>query len=274
MARNRGKKALYEVMSKARAKQGYGKTLEKIHPKKTEEVKPAVEQPKPAPTRAEAAAKWWKKPRIAQFNAGRFEFSVPYQIAIVFGLVLVTLLLASYRLGQNSVVTRQLVTDEQGQQAGKVGEEGTAERATADVSDAALPVEYVPAPQGVSPEQDVLDNEDVTRDVEEEAGPVEPKGRNAIVLAHSGRLIDLDPVVEHFAQHGIMLKIDPLDNGQYLLRTVEQYERNPATPGTEGFNAIREIIRVGALYEGKAPPGCDTFAPNYFSDAYGKKVED
>jgi hypothetical protein len=138
----------------------------------------------------------------------------------------------------------------------------------------ALPVEYVPPPQGISPGQEMSANEDVPGAAEEEAEPIEPKGKNAIVLAHSGRLIDLDPVVEHFAQHGIMLKIDPLDNGQYLLRTVEQYERNPATPGTEGFNAIREIIRVGALYEGKAPPGCDTFAPNFFSDAYGKKVED
>ncbi|KPK37801.1 MAG: hypothetical protein AMJ65_13775 [Phycisphaerae bacterium SG8_4] len=268
MAKNRGKKALYEVMSKARATQGYGKTLEQIHLKKTEQLKPAVEQPKPAPKKVKAAADWWKKPRIAQFNAGRFEFSVPYQVAIVLGLVLVTLLLASYRLGQNSVVRRQPAMAEPGQQVEKIGQESAAERATANLPEPALPVEYVPA------KQDVPANEDVTGDIQEEAKSIGPKGKNAIVLAHSGRIVDLHPVVEHFAQHGIMLRIDSLEDGQYLLRTVQQYERNPATPGTDGFNAIREIIRVGALYEGKAPPGCDTFAPNYFSDAYGKKVED
>ena len=91
MARNRGKKALYEVMSKARARQGYDKALDQVHLEKTEEVKPAVEQLKPAAEKAKAAADWWKKPRIAQFNAGRFEFSVPYQVAIALGLVLVLL---------------------------------------------------------------------------------------------------------------------------------------------------------------------------------------
>ena len=68
MARNRGKKALYEVMSKARARQGYGKTLEQMHPKKTEEeVKVVVARPKPATEPSKAAADWWTKPRIAQF---------------------------------------------------------------------------------------------------------------------------------------------------------------------------------------------------------------
>ncbi len=268
MAKNREKKALYEVMSKARAKQGYGKTLEQMHLKKTEEVKPALEQPKPAAEKAEAVADWWKKPRFAQLNAGRFEFSVPYQVAIVLGLVLVTLLLASYRLGQNSVVPRQPATGEPGQEVEKTEQENAAELATANMPEPASPFEYVP------PNPEMPPNEDVTRDVEEEVEPVKPKGKNAIVLAHSGRIVDLHPVVEHFAKYGITLKIDSLEGGQYLLRTVEQYERNPATPGTDGFDAKREIIRVGALYEGKAPTGCDPFAPNYFSDAYGKKVED
>ena len=34
MARKRGKKALYEVMSKARKKPGFGRTLEKMLPEK------------------------------------------------------------------------------------------------------------------------------------------------------------------------------------------------------------------------------------------------
>ena len=81
MARYRGKKALYEVMSKARTKSVYGKTVEQLHPKKTEdnrtigaaELKPAAEKPK-------TTTLLWKKPRIIQVNAGRIEFSIPYQI--------------------------------------------------------------------------------------------------------------------------------------------------------------------------------------------------
>jgi len=268
MAKNRGKKALYEVMSKARAKQGYGKTLEQVHLKRTEEVKPAIEQPKPDVERAKTAADWWKKPRIAQFNAGRFEFAVPYQVAVVLGLVLVTLLLASYRLGQNSVVPEQLAADEPGQEVEKIDQESTAELATANMPEPASPVEYVPSNQDIPP------NEDVTRDVVEEVEPVKPKGKNAIVLAHSGRIVDLHPVVEHFAKYGVELKIDPLEGGQYLLRTLEQFESDPAIPGTDGFRVKSEIIRVGPLYKGKAPAGLDTFAPHYFTDAYGKNVED
>ena len=39
MARKRGQKALYEVMSKARTKPGFGRTLEKMRPKKPDEQK-------------------------------------------------------------------------------------------------------------------------------------------------------------------------------------------------------------------------------------------
>ena len=268
MARNRGKKALYEVMSNARARQGYGNALEQVHLEKTEEIKSAVEQPKPVAEKTEAAADWWKKPRIAQFNAGRFEFSVPYQVAVVLGLVLVLLVLASYRLGQNSVVLAQLATDEPGQEAEKIDQENAAELASATMTEPAPPVEYEPPAQNVPPV------EDVTRDVEEVVQPVKPRGKHAIVLAHSGRIEDLYPVVEHFAKEGIALKIAPLQGGKYMLRTVEQFESDPAIPGTDGFKVKSEIIRVGPLYKGLAPTGLDTFAPHYFTDAYGDNVED
>lgn len=267
MAKNRGKKALYEVMSKARAKQGYGKTLDLMHPKKTEEVKPAAAQPKPVGEPSKSMADWWKKPRLAQFNAGRFEFSVPYQVAIALGLVLVLLLLGSYRLGQNSQLPAQLTAAEPSEGTGKIDQEVVADQPTAGIKETAVPVDHVP------PEEPSGSVEDVAPKVEEIA-PAKPKGKNAIVLAHSGRIVDLQPVVEHFAGYGIELKIVSLENGQYQLRTVEQYVRNPATPGTDAFEAKRRIIEVGALYEGKAPAGLDTFGKRPFSDAYGMKVED
>ena len=268
MARNRGKKALYEVMSKARAKQSYAKSLEQMHSRKSEQVTPAVAPPKPAPEAPKAAAQWRKKPRIAQFNAGRFEFSVPYQVAIALGLVLVLLLLGSYRLGQRSIVPGQLAADESGGQVGKADQESDSGLAKANMQESASPAENVP------PQEQVMPNEDATRIVEEQVEPVKPKGKNAIVLAHSGRIVDFQPVVEHYEQHGIALKIVPLENGRYQLRTVEQYVRNPATPGTDAFEAKRRIIEVGELYRGMAPAGLDTFGKHPFSDAYGKKVED
>ena len=260
MARNRGKKALYEVMSKARSRQGYSKTLEPMHPKKTEEEKP-VAQP------SKAMADWWKRPRIAQFNAGRFEFSVPYQAAIALGLVLVLLLLGSYRLGQKSVVPA-LASDKSMKEPEKVDPENTAGLETANLEKSSPSADKEVSNQGATP------IEDVTADVEEEVKPEEPKGNNVIVLAHSGRYADLVPVVEHFAEHGVALEVVPLKNGQYQLRTVERYVRNPAIPGTAGFEAKVKIRDVGKLYKGNAPAGLDTFAPHYFSDAYGDNVED
>jgi hypothetical protein len=267
MARNRGKKALYEVMSKARARQGYGKTLEQMHLKKTEEVRPAVKSPKPAAEKTGTAADWWKKPRIAQFNAGRFEFSVPYQVAIVLGMALLVLLLGSYRLGQSSAVPGPLATDVPGQEVEKADQESSAELATANMPEPASRVEYIPPNQGVPP------NEDVPRDVEEEVVvPPKTKGNNVIILVQYGRYPDLVPVQEHFREHGIETEID-LRGGQYFLQTTEKYD-NPATYGSDGFEAKKEIIRVGALYKGKAPADLETFEKRLFSDAYGKKVED
>ncbi len=256
------------MMSKARARQGYGKTLEQMHPKKTEEVKPVVAPPEPAAEPSKAVADWWKKPRIAQFIAGRFEFSVPYQVAIAIGLVFIVLLLGSYRLGQNSVVPGQVVTNEPVEPAGKTDSGASDGQATAGIEKPVVEPDYVPpADRATAPN-------DVTPVVEERIEPAKPKGKNAIVLAHSGKLVDLQPVVEFFAEKGIALMIDPLENGQYLLRTVEQFESDPAIPGTDGFKLKREIIQIGPSYKGNAPAGLDTFAPHYFTDAYGDNVED
>jgi hypothetical protein len=262
MARNRGKKALYEVMSKTRVRQGYGKSLEPIRPKKTEESKPA-------PKTSKAVADWWKRPRIAQYNAGRFEFSIPYQAAIALGLVLVLLLLGSYRLGQNSVVPDQAAIDTRDNEVEKSSEPET----TAGLESAKVAQPSPPAGDTAS-NQDATSTEDVAPDDAEQVEPEEPKGKNVIVLAHSGTYADLVPVVEHFDEHDIALEIVPLENGKYQLRTVERYVRDPAIPGTAGFEAKKEIKRVGALYKGMAPTGYNTFAPHYFSDAYGDNVED
>ena len=79
------------------------------------------------------------------------------------------------------------------------------------------------------------------------------------------------PVQAHFAEYGIETEI-VMENGSYFLRTKNRYD-NPRTPGTDGYEALQEIIKVGAKYKGKAPPNYETFSPRFFSDAYGKKVK-
>ena len=106
MARKRGKKALYEVMSKARKKPGFGRTLEKMLPekpvsKKEEIVEVAVKKRSATDVEtSKTAAKWWRKPRVVQFNVGRIEFSMPYQLGVALVLGSVLLIVAAFRLGQ------------------------------------------------------------------------------------------------------------------------------------------------------------------------------
>jgi len=80
----------------------------------------------------------------------------------------------------------------------------------------------------------------------------------------------LVPVQEHFAEHRIETEI-VIENGRYYLQTVGTYD-NFTTAGTNGYEALQKIIKIGAAYKGRAPEGYETFAPHYFDDAYGKKV--
>lgn len=245
MARNRRKKALYEVMSKARIKPGPGGTLAQTQPKKSDEDKPAAEE-KPAVETPEVAAQWWRKPRIVQFNAGRIEFSMPYPLAVALILGLILLALLAFRLGQQSRLTEQETI-------------GSAEEMRVEKIDQESP-----------PEQATVVAEDILRG-SKEIGPAEPTGNNVIVLVEYEARADLEPVQAHFTQYGIETEI-VTEGGRYFLVTKDRYD-NPAKAGTDGYKAKRRIIEVGAEYEGKAPAGYETFAPHFFRDAYGKKVK-
>jgi len=249
MVRNKRKKALYEVMSKARDKPGFGRTLEKMQPKRSDEVKSAVNKEK-----SKATARWMRKPRTVQFNFGRIEFSMPYQLAVALVLGLILLVLASFRLGQEYYLTDQraistAVETPQIKQTTPMQPEAT------DIREPTAPVE----------DSTLLD----------EVQPTQPRstGNNVIVLVEFGARADLVPVRAHFAEYGIETEI-VMENGRYFLQTKNRYEIavNPL-PGTDGYKALQEIIKVGAKYKGKAPPGFETFASKFFSDAYGKKVK-
>jgi len=260
MARKRGKKALYEVMSKARNKPGYGRTLDKMRPKK-----PAPKKDEPVTNKKAAedvetsktAAKWWRKPRVVQFNVGRIEFSMPYQFGVALVLGSVLLVLAAFRLGQ-------YLNDE--------SSTGPAE----NIMQPAIkekPIEQQEVANIIKPPVPVEDSALLNIEKPEPAKPVIPKstGNNVIVIQQSGARADLVPVQYHFADYDIDTEI-LMENGLYFLQTKNRYD-NPGKPGTDGYKALQKIVEAGAKYKGKAPPGYDTFAPRFFSDAYGKKVK-
>ena len=250
MARNRGKKALYEVMSKARVKPEHGTIVEQSRPKKTVEEAPAPRHKESAGA-AKSTAKWWKKPRIVQFNAGRIEFSMPYQIAVVLLLGFIFVIIAAYRLGQSSYPIEQKPQAEQSEPVQRETEgEKPVENATTDIM------------KSLAPAQDTTAETEV-------AEPVEPTGNNVIVLAQYNSLPDLAAVQTYFDKFDIELEIVP-EAGQYFLQTKQRYD-NPSKPGTDGYRALQKIKEIGKGY--KAPKGYETFASNLFQDAYGKKVQ-
>jgi hypothetical protein len=275
MARKRSKKALYEVMSKAQKKPGFGRTLEKMLPekpipKKEEKVvEVAVKKKSKADVEtSKTAAKWWKKPRVVQFNLGRIEFSMPYQLGVALILGSVLVMLAVFQLGKLNLnnkkpsnpavnASRTSIEDTKEQQ-----EEPKIILPPAPVEENALLKTEEPK---VVPKEELKPVEPVT--------PVTPKstGNNVIVLVQFGSQEDLRPVRAHFAEHGIETEI-VLEKGSYFLQTKNRYN-NPGSPGTDGYEALQKIIKVGALYKGKAPPNYETFAPHFFSDAYGKYVK-
>lgn len=267
MARKRGKKALYEVMSKARNKPGYGRTLEKMRPKKPVSKKEKLitnKKTKGDAGTSKAAAKWWRRPRVVQFNDGRIEFSMPYQLGVALVLGSVLLALAAYRFGQFYNPSDNTPNEPI---------ENINESAKAPIQENPLEKQEVlkiiepPPPTEEKEESALLKNEEP-----EQAKPVTPKstGNNVIVLVQFGSREDLRPVQAHFTEYDIETEIVK-EKSSYFLQTKNRYD-NPGKPGTDGYKALQEIIRVGALYKGKAPPNYETFAPHFFSDAYGKKV--
>jgi Na+-transporting methylmalonyl-CoA/oxaloacetate decarboxylase gamma subunit len=251
MARNREKKALYEVMRESWHKPSYDKTLEPLHPEKTGEDKKS-----PAriliPLRKRAAV-WLNKPRAVQFNAGRIEISIPYQYAILVFLGLVLLVLIAYRLGQISYRSSQKVA-------------GPAAKTPASVQKAAPKAMAAVAPQKAAAAEEKTSVSPVIQKVE----PVKPKGDNRIVIQSYQLRADLEPVKQYFAEHGIETEIIKIDAWYYLV-TKDKYE-NPGRPGTDGYLAKQKIIELGAKY--KAPPGSETFGSQPFRDAYGKKFDE
>jgi len=94
-------------------------------------------------------------------------------------------------------------------------------------------------------------------------------GDNVIVITTYGQKRDLEPVQQHFAAHGIPTEI-LMRGDRYFLVTRERFSGNPANPGADGHPVLQRIKEVGARY--KAPAGYEPFGVKPFQDAYGMKV--
>lgn len=244
MTRSRRKKGLYEVIGKSSFKPSYNKTLEQLCPKESGKESaaegPTAQVPQIVPG-------WPKRPRIVQFNAGRIEISIPYQLGIAVLLGVVLLVLVVFRLGQNLSVQKPADS------AAEVpkGVQEVTERPTAGTSQRPDAVRKVPLnAKKVEPAKPTL------------------KGNNRIVITQYQTRRELSPVQRHFAANGIETEIERRGGGFFLV-TKETYD-NPERAGTSGSIAKKKIIEVGAKY--KAPKGYESFAPNLFRDAYGEKI--
>lgn len=242
MARSSKKMAFYEAMTKAQLKSVYSKKLESLHPDSAEDE---------SATKTESiysgrAAQLWRKPRLVQFNTGRIEFSVSYPLAIALVLGIILLLLAAFRLGQIIPGSAEPILQ---------------------------PVAEEPTGLSIIDTAPVVDSPQITKPATVSKGtevPAVPKGSNVIVLVEYQTQADLVPVRKHFTEFGIETEIVNWA-GRYFLITKDRFEG--FSVGLDGYEAKRKIVEVGALYQGKAPEGYETFAPHFFRDAYGKKVE-
>jgi len=276
MARNRrGRMALYEVMSKAKEKPGYRRTLENIRTGKGGGEEPSAEKEEAVVAEtvetdtglvsdetiasegqgdagtSGVSVQWRRKPRVVQYNKGRIEFSVPYQIGIATVLGLVVVMLLAFRVGQRSVVIEKA--------GGNIPPVNVGRNRQDLVAGGNKGVrEGTPATKGT-----VQDSVNVG---------AAATGNQVIVLVEYGSRRDLVPVQEYFANNGIATEI-VLSGGQYFLLTKDRYSYRSLLKGSGGKGdlAKQKIAEVGKKY--KAPQGYETFAKHLFSDAYGMKVD-
>jgi len=286
---NTKKKALYEVIIRAKSKTGY----EQLHPKS--ETTEAVEQSSPDEA-SPRVVRWVNKPRIVQFNAGRIEFSIPFQvgIAVVLGAILVVLL--AFRLGQNfsgketpnSTAVKAAVKEP----APKLTVNKPIVKDTTDARPAvnrpavkdttdAKPAVNKPALKEttVAKPAPAVTTPDANRQTAA-VGPAQQAstpstssgqaGKNRIVIQTYQVKSHLEPAKTYFDKLGVATEIIEKDNWYYLV-TKNKYD-SIDKPGSSGYLARQKIIELGAGY--KAPPGHETFGPKPFSDAFGMKFDE
>jgi len=215
MVHNTNKKALYEVIGRAGSKPGY----EQLHPNGT-----AGEIPSTNPVTPPNVVRWVIKPGIIQFNAGRIELSIPYQVAIVITLGMLLAAVVLFRLGQR-IGNRDVSTNTP-----------VAIRPVVN-----KPVESKP----VMPKPVMLDTPVVKQPAEQDtsvapAGAVGPisTGRNRIVLKVFQVRSHLEPAKEYFDKLGVATEIVEKNNWYYLV-TKNKYDNPKGQEPTDTWPSRR-----------------------------------
>ncbi|MGA2324329.1 MAG: hypothetical protein ABSG22_10820 [Sedimentisphaerales bacterium] len=264
MVHNTKKKALYEVMGRAGARPGY----EQLHPNGTAGQAPSAgsthstssgQASSPQAGQAQGVVRWTIRPSVVQFNAGRIEFSIPYQvgIAVVLGVLLTAVVL--FRLGER-VGNREVATKAPAAAKPAESRPVAPKPVTQDT-----PVVKQPTAQDTSAAAVVANQPASTPSTGSGQG-----GRNRIVLKIYQVRSHLEPAKEYFDKMGIATEIIEKNNWYYLV-TKNKYD-NPEKAGTDGNLAKQKIIEIGSGY--KAPVGFESFGPKPFSDAFGMRFDE
>lgn len=243
MIRNTGKKALYEVIGVNRHKTAGGGITKSL----------------PTEQSAEQPTLWLKKPRMLQFNAGRVEMSVPYQLAVAVLLSCILMIVVVFRLGQ-------LSGPKSDESAGTVVRSTRSQPTVTELPTDTATQKTVP----VTTAPPILVPAEAKTEKSRKQEPSKTAAANRIVIQICQEKKSLQPVVLYFAQHDIETEIFEID-GRYYLVSSKKYE-NPEKDGTNGFLAKKHIMEVGANY--RSPPGYNSFGITPFQDAYGMKFDD
>jgi hypothetical protein len=230
MVRKSKKIALYEVISRVKSKTGY----EQLHPKvEAEEQQGPQDEAGVTPP---SVVRWERRPRFLQFNAGRIEFSMPYQIGIAVLLGALLALIVVFRLGE------------------WIGSRGNTQLTSVNQTSSQIKEQIAPA-KDTGAEQTAQ------------------QGRNRIVIQMYQVREQLVPVKEYFDKLGVATEIVQRNNWYYLV-TKNGYD-NPDKPGTNGYRAKQKIIELGAGYKAPAGyetfQRADGTKP--FHDAFGMRFE-
>ena len=253
MAKSSGRIALYELVNKARFKSSQQKALSSAGVKdepvqQADDKQSPVEPAKPA-IRADIKADvkmdrlWSTRPRAVRLYHDRIELCFSWQVTIIGLLVLATIFMVFFRLGQMYSLKKSAVKES---------------------LPSAIAVEKVmPQPRAVAtgPAENV------------EKKPirmVEPMGDHVIVIASYDLSSHLEPVRQYFAGFGIATDIVK-KGSRYLLVTQERFD-NPDKAGTNGFEIKKKIMSIGAKYKPPAEARFESFGTKPFQDAYGMKV--
>ncbi len=316
MRRYSGQRPLYEAMNRSRSKGKRPSVLARLRPQ-LEKLRPQLEKlrqlgssrlkrpgtsdaptvsktppppppppmlrpPRPAempPDGPKTPVQTWLRPKAVQFNDGRIEVSLPYQIGIIIGMGLILLVMMGFWFGRRSVAR----IDEQSRyESRQVATRAGIEKPSAPATpQEAQPTDEQPSRASAEPAAAPKRTETAPNNA-----PVQT-GDNLIVLARHTDEKQLVPAREYFNEHGIAtqivsyaqvravfeqyglnLKRVPKGDG-YMLVTRNLYE-NPGREGTDGYEVKQRITELGRQYQ--PPAGYESFAPHYFSDAYGLKI--